>query len=60
MKYNECHWKEKADHAEWKYEQLLKKWQQLLVRYVGQEREIMERDKVIIALQDRVKQLTNK
>jgi len=39
-----------------KYDLLLTNWKALLVKEVDQERQIMERDKVIIALQDRVKQ----
>jgi hypothetical protein len=58
MRNNEEYWKEKFDHMEWKYGFLLKNWQQQLVKEVQQEREIMERDKVIIALQARIKELT--
>jgi hypothetical protein len=53
------YWKEKYDYMDWKYQHLLKNWQQLLVKEVAQEREIMERDKVIVALQDKIKKLTH-
>lgn len=55
MNHNEQYWKDKYDFIQWRYELLLKNWQQLLVKEVTQERELMEKDKVIIALQDRVK-----
>lgn len=58
MRNNEEYWKEKYDYMRWKYDFLLKNWQQQLVKEVDQERQIMERDKVIVALQDKVKQLT--
>ena len=56
MRNNEEYWRDKYDFIQWKYEFLLKNWKQQLVKEVDQERQIMEKDKVIIALQDRIKQ----
>ncbi len=58
MQHNEEYWKDKLDYMEWKYGFLLKNWKALLVKEVDQERQIMERDKVILALQARIKELT--
>lgn len=51
----ELYWQQKHWESEQKYKYLLKNWQQQLVKEVDQERQIMERDKVIIALQDKVR-----
>lgn len=58
--HNVDYWKAKFDYIEWKYEFLLKNWQGLLLKEVEQERQIMEQDKVISALQATVKRLTRK
>jgi hypothetical protein len=57
MRHNEDYW-EKYNHMKWRYEHLLANWKALLVKEVDQERQIMERDKVIVALQARIKELT--
>ena len=54
MRHNEDYW-EKFNEMKWKYDHLLRNWKALLVKEVDQERQIMERDKVIIALQDKIK-----
>ena len=56
--HNNEDWFEEYKHIKWRYDHLLKNWKALLVKEVDQERQIMERDKVIVALQDKVKQLT--
>lgn len=52
---NAEYWWQRYTTMRWKYDLLLKNWKALLVKEVDLERQIMERDKVIIALQDRIK-----
>jgi hypothetical protein len=58
MRHNEDYW-ERYNEMKWKYSYLLKNWQALLVKEVDQERQIMDRDKLIITLQNRIKDLTH-
>lgn len=55
MQNNGDYWREQYDYIDWKYQLLLKNWKASLVKEVDRERQILERDKVIVALQDRIK-----
>ena len=53
-------WQIKLDLLDDKYFLLLRNWKQLLVKLSVQEKHILEQDKVIVALQERIRNLTIK
>lgn len=60
MRHNEEYWQEKAHYWQWRHEHLLKSFQGVLVNSVELQKQNLEKDKVILALQERVKTLTQK